>query len=229
MLLGLYSPPDATYATTGSSAVTCLGSINMPTPTETGVVKNQFMGAISVINGGVECNSTFVVPQAVSRTSSYVTWLGLLGVPTTAWTADEAQYLPLGLTVGCNMCNGDPFSITRAAVPTRPLAWRARTLFRTDCNWQGESCRRTYDKDTLKVTGCVLANTQDTATNILAYSPSKAACQAGGYDGCLCAPDWYNGAPSCPCCTFPNGIIAVTSQAEALCKNLAQQLKYIPG
>lgn len=91
MMIGAYRPSNAAFATSGVAAPgqACIGTVNMPTDPTTLIVKNQWMAAISVINGGVECQNAGYVPQAVNRTNYYVTWLNKLNVPPSNWTADE--------------------------------------------------------------------------------------------------------------------------------------------
>jgi hypothetical protein len=227
-IIGAYRPADAAYATSGTGvAGVCAGVVNMRTAAATRVVQNQFMTALSVINGGVECTNAGNVVQAVRRTQYYTTWLAVLGVPPARYTPDEAVWLPRGEEIGCDMCEGAPFPLLGGA----PLGWKPRMNFLLDCNPEDSGrtnpdCLRTFDKATSTITGCVLGSFQDGFYNQLQYAPSADVCTEKEYKGCTCGRQ--AALPSCPCCTFPDAIIAVTPQAAALCANITGGLKWAP-
>lgn len=231
MLIGAYEPDNTTFALSGVGAQgeACVGTVNMPTDATTRIVKNQWMAAISVINGGVECNNAGGVTQAVTRTSYYVTWLGVLGLPPANWTQDETTYLPqtLAQNIGCNMCKGTPFALQMGV----PIGWKPRMVWLLDCNpkdsnYTNPLCLRRYTKETDQITGCTLGSFQDKFYNQLLYSPSAAECQTSPYGACKCGRNVYPPDKSCPCCTFPDGILAVTPQSAQLCANITAGFKW---
>lgn len=114
-VLGIYTPPNATFSNTGN----CIDppeKININVNPATGLVVNQWMTTISVINGGVECRNGNPVVQAQTRTKYYIDWLAQLGVPPSAMTPAERATLfkvpndPSSGPNSCNICQGNPFT-----------------------------------------------------------------------------------------------------------------------
>jgi hypothetical protein len=225
IITGTYVPPNRTYAATYTSNETCIGTVNIfSSPVASGTVRNQFMTAISAINGGVECTNGTPVRQAVTRTGYYISMLETyFGVPRANWTPDEITYLTPG--TGCNICKGDPFALGLAT--NRPVGWKPRILLSLNCPYY--ACTWSFDTSTRVPNTCVLYNEQDTYVNRLAYAPDAATCQAPPYNGCKCGLEWSDGQPGCKCCTFARPFLANSPNAAQLCKNIVSQMKWIPG
>lgn len=104
-------------------------------------------------------------------------------------------------------------------------------LWLLDCNpadsgYVNEDCLRTYDKEKKRILGCALGAFQDKFYNRLTYAPDEATCQAGEYGACRCGPGTAPPTKSCPCCTFPDALLAVTPQAGALCADIVSGFKW---
>jgi hypothetical protein len=78
---------------------------------------NPFMVTISVINGGVECNSSAPVPQAVNRINYYYNLLQFFGASLTPLEMGYAT----SAAKGCTIANGNPF--IDAALIYNPIWW----------------------------------------------------------------------------------------------------------